>query len=61
MMHITEWECLKMIRSIRDIPLSEGLYTEACQIVVRADSDIRSVEDLQGKTVSVGEEESGTE
>ena len=48
-------------RSIRDIPLSEGLYTEACQIVVRADSDIRSVEDLQGKTVSVGEEESGTE
>ena len=24
-----------------------GLYTEACQIVVRADSDIRSVEDLQ--------------
>ena len=38
-----------------------GLYTEACQIVVRADSDIRSVEDLQGKTVSVGEEESGTE
>ena len=24
MMHITEWECLKMIRSIRDIPLSEG-------------------------------------
>lgn len=33
----------------------------ACQIVVRADSDIRSVEDLQGKTVSVGEEESGTE
>ena len=38
-----------------------GLYTEACQIVVRADSEINTVEDLQGKTVSIGEEESGTE
>lgn len=38
-----------------------ALYTEACQIVVRKDSGITSVEDLQGKTVSVGEEESGTE
>ncbi|MDO4283907.1 MAG: TAXI family TRAP transporter solute-binding subunit [Eubacteriales bacterium] len=38
-----------------------GLYTEACHIVVRADSDIVSIEDLQGRTVSVGEEESGTE
>lgn len=36
-----------------------GLYTEACQIVVRADSDIRSVSDLAGKTVSIGERESG--
>lgn len=38
-----------------------GLYDEACQIVVRADSDIKSLEDLQGKTVSIGESESGTE
>lgn len=38
-----------------------GLYTEACQIVVRKDSGIQSIDDLQGKTVSVGEEESGTE
>ena len=38
-----------------------GLYTEACQIVVPADSDIKTVEDLAYKTVSVGEEESGTE
>ncbi len=38
-----------------------ALYTEACQIVVRADSDIQTVDDLLGKTVSVGEEESGTE
>ena len=39
----------------------EGLYTEACQIVVRADSDIRTLNDLQGKTVSIGASESGTE
>ena len=37
-----------------------SLYTEYCQIVVRDDSDIKSVSDLRGKTVSVGEEESGT-
>lgn len=37
------------------------LYSEACQIVVRADSDIESVDDLQGKKVSIGEEESGSE
>ena len=38
-----------------------SLYTEACQIVVRADSDIQTLDDLQGHTVSVGAEESGTE
>ena len=38
-----------------------ALYTEACQIVVKADSSINTVEDLQDKRVSVGEEESGTE
>ncbi len=38
-----------------------ALYTETCQVVVRADSDIRSIEDLQGKTVSIGAEESGSE
>mgnify|MGYP002580066988 FL=1 len=38
-----------------------GLYTEACQIVVRKDSGIKSLDDLQGKTVSIGETESGTE
>lgn len=37
------------------------LYTEACQIVVRKDSDIDCLDDLEGKTVSIGAEESGTE
>lgn len=36
-----------------------GLYTEACQIVVPAASEIESVYDLAGLRVSVGEEESG--
>lgn len=38
-----------------------ALYPEACQIVVRADSDITSLDDLLGKTISIGAEESGTE
>ena len=38
-----------------------GLYTEACQIVTRKDSGIRSVRDLQGKKVSAGAKDSGTE
>ena len=38
-----------------------ALYTENCQVVVRADSGIESVEDLQGRTVSIGAEESGSE
>lgn len=36
-----------------------GLYSESCQIVVAADSDIESVADLKGRKVSVGEENSG--
>ncbi len=38
-----------------------ALYTETCQVVVRVDSGIETVEDLQGKTVSIGAEESGSE
>ena len=37
------------------------LYEEAVQVVVRADSGITTLEELQGCTLSVGEEESGTE
>ncbi len=38
-----------------------SLYTEVCHIIVKADSDIRSVADLTGKKVSIGAQESGTE
>lgn len=38
-----------------------ALYPEPVQIVVRADSQIASVSDLVGKTVSVGEADSGTQ
>ena len=38
-----------------------ALYTETCQVVVRVDSDIQSIEDLHGRTVSIGAEESGSE
>lgn len=34
---------------------------EACQIVVRTDSEIETLDDLLGKTISIGAEESGTE
>ena len=38
-----------------------ALYEEAVQVIVRADSGITTLEELQGCTLSVGEEESGTE
>jgi TRAP transporter TAXI family solute receptor len=37
------------------------LYPNITQVVVKADSDIESIEDLKGKTVSVGAPNSGTE
>lgn len=36
-----------------------GVYTEACQIVVSASSGITSVDDMVGKRISIGEEDSG--
>ena len=36
------------------------MYAEAPQIAVRQDSGIKSVEDLRGKTISLGETNSGT-
>lgn len=38
-----------------------GLYTEVCHIVVKSDSNLKSVNDLYGKTIGIGEKESGTE
>lgn len=38
-----------------------ALYTEACQVIVRKDSGITTVDDLVGRTVSIGAAESGTE
>ena len=37
-----------------------SLYDEAVMIIVRTDSDIRSIPDLEDKRISIGEEESGT-
>ncbi len=36
-----------------------GLYTEKCQVIVAADSDIQSIDDLKGRKVSIGAEDSG--
>ncbi|MCQ2521669.1 MAG: sodium/glutamate symporter [Lachnospiraceae bacterium] len=36
-----------------------GVYTEVVQIVVAADGEIASIEDLDGKVVSIGEKDSG--
>lgn len=38
-----------------------ALYPEYIQIVVRQDSDIQTIDDLDGCTISVGQDESGTE
>lgn len=48
-------------KSNEDLRAIAGLYTETCQLVVRADSDIQTLDDLSGHTVSIGAEESGTE
>lgn len=45
--------------AITGIHSVSGLYTESCQVIVRKDSDILSIEDLEGKRVSVGEKDSG--
>ena len=38
-----------------------GVYAEVCQIVARADSGIKTIADLKGKKVSVGDSGSGVE
>ena len=48
-------------QSIKGYSAVAALYPEPVQIVVKADSGITSVSDLAGKTVSVGEEDSGAQ
>lgn len=36
-----------------------AVFTEELQIIVRTDSEIESIDDLKGKAISIGEEESG--
>ena len=48
-------------QSIKGYSAVAALYPVPVQIVVKADSGITSVSDLAGKTVSVGEEDSGTQ
>lgn len=48
-------------KSMTDFSAVAGLYPEVCQLVVRKDSDIQTVNDLQGHTVCIGASESGTE
>ncbi|MFQ3789075.1 TAXI family TRAP transporter solute-binding subunit [Halomonas sp. A29] len=48
-------------RQIEDTRALASIYPNAVQLVVLADSDIQSLEDLRGKRVSVGAPGSGTE
>jgi TRAP transporter TAXI family solute receptor len=45
--------------AFKDFSAVAGLYPEACQIVAR--SDIKDINDLKGRRVSIGDEGSGTE
>lgn len=44
--------------AVDNIRAVAALYSESLQLVVKADSDIQSVDDLKGKRVSVGAEDS---
>ncbi|HPT47261.1 MAG TPA: TAXI family TRAP transporter solute-binding subunit [Candidatus Rifleibacterium sp.] len=44
----------------RELRILASLYSEVIQIVVRADSDIKTIHDLKGRQIAVGERESGS-
>ncbi len=44
----------------RELRVLASLYSEVIQIVVRADSAIKTINDLKGKKIAVGERESGS-
>ena len=46
--------------NFKDLRVLASLYSEKIQIVVRADSDIKRIEDLKGKKIAVGEKYSGS-
>ena len=48
-------------KSISGYSAIASLYPEACQIIVKKDSNIKSLDDLTGKTISIGASDSGTE
>ncbi len=48
-------------RQLENIRALASIYPNAVQIVTLAESDVHSIEDLRGKTVSVGAPGSGTE
>ncbi len=44
----------------RELRVLASLYSEVIQIVVKADSDIHTINDLRGRRISVGERDSGS-
>lgn len=44
----------------RELRVLASLYSEVIQIVVRADSGIKTIDDLKGKKIAVGEKDSGS-
>ena len=48
-------------KSISGYSAIASLYPEASQIIVKKDSNIKSLDDLTGKTISIGASDSGTE
>lgn len=44
----------------RELRVLASLYSEVIQIIVRGDSEIRTIRDLRGKKISVGERDSGS-
>ena len=44
----------------RELRILASLYSEVIQIVVRADSEIKTIQDLKGRKISVGEHDSGS-
>ncbi len=44
----------------RELRILASLYSEVIQIVVRADSGIKTISDLKGKRIAVGERDSGS-